>query len=368
MTGGIETGSLTELVQGQGPFASLSLDTRADYEQAPKEIELRWQAFRRDMAEAGAPEEVLSSIDDVVATAHQEGDGLVVLGRGDGIALKRNLATSIEEAGHWGPVPHLLPLLTWQQENPPYAVALVDRTGAEIEVTSSWRPELSLEVDGDQWPVRRINPGGWSQRRYQKRAENLWEENAKDVAAALEKIAADDDIDLVVLSGDVRAVAFLKDNLPDSFSPTIYEIEGTQAQSVDEISEEINKVVVTHEGQATEALLERFREERGQADQAVEGVGRTARALSEARLHTLILAADADERSAFVVAEDPTQVATDRQALDDLGLGRVVEVPLRDALVRSALAGGSAVRLVPALSADHGPADGVGGILRYTYR
>jgi hypothetical protein len=38
------------------------------------------------------------------------------------------------------------------------------------------------EATGDDPMLRKSNPGGWSQRRYQQRAENLWEENAKAVA------------------------------------------------------------------------------------------------------------------------------------------------------------------------------------------
>jgi peptide subunit release factor 1 (eRF1) len=319
------------------------------------------------MAGTGAPDEVLDRLDGVVEGAHQHGAGLVAIANGSGILLVRNLATPVEDSASWSPAPALLPLVAWQQENPPYAVVLADRTGAQIEVTSSWRPDWSQEVAGDEWPLRRVNPGGWSQRRFQERAENLWEENAKEVADALEKIATDDDLELVVISGDVRAAGFLKEHLPEAFSPTIYEIEGTQAQSVEEIAEELHKSVAAHEAQATEDLLDRFREERGQEDRAVEGAGRTARALSEARVETLLVAVDAVGQSGYSIADDPVQVSPDQQALESLQMGEVIELPMRHALVRSAMAGGSAVRVIPSMSDEHGPADGVGAILRYTY-
>lgn len=368
MTAGVGGDALTGLLQHPGPYACLALDTQADKERAPKEIELRWRALRGELAEAGAPEDVLVRLDSAVEGAHGQGDGLLAIANSSNLLLQENLSTPIQDGASWGPAPDLLPLLSWQQENPAYAVALVDRTGAEIVVTSSWRPDWSTEVEGNEWPVRRINPGGWSQRRYQERAENLWEENAKEVAAALERIATDDELELVVISGDVRAVSFLKEHLPENFAPTVYEIEGTQAHSVEEIAEELHKVVSAHEAQATESLLDTFREERGQEDRAVEGAGSTARALSEARVETLLLGADAGTQSAYVVAEDPTQVSTDKQALENLQLGEVFEVPMKRALVRSAVAGGSTVRVIPSLSDEHAPTDGVGAILRYTYR
>ena len=360
--------ALAALVAERGPFASLYLDTRADVEEAPKQIELRWQALRESLLQKGAAEAALTRLDEVVEGAYRAGDGLCALATSDEIVFHQSLSTPIGDGAQWGPAPSLLPLLEWRQDNPTYAVALVDRTGAEIEVTSAWRPEYSTAVEGDDWPVRRISPGGWSQRRYQKRAENLWEENAKEIAAALEKIAAEDGIELVIVSGDVRAVAFLRDHLSGGFDAALYELEGTQAQAIEDIAEEVHKAVVAHSAQATEAVLERFREERGQADRAVEGAGQTARALSEARVETLIVARRDLGGTVYAVTEDPTQVSTDRRMLTDLQLGEVVEVPLVDALVRSALAGGSEVRVVPSLSEEHAPADGVGAILRYTYR
>ena len=360
--------AVAAVIAERGPFASLFLDTRADFEEAPKRIELRWRSLRQELRDNGAPEGALAHLDEIVEGSHREGEGLAAITTRDGIVLRQHLSTPIAEGSSWSEAPHLLPLLEWLQENPTYAVVLAERTGAEIAVTSSWRPEYSTEVEGDDWPVRRISPGGWSQRRFQQRAENLWEENAKEVAGALEKIVAEDQIELVIVSGDVRAVSFLRDNLSESFAATLHDLEGTQAHTIEEISEEVHKAVAAHAAQTTEAILERFREERGQEDRAVEGAGQTAKALSQARVETLIVAGRDLSGTAYVVAEEPTQVATERQALVDLQLGDVVEVPAIDALIRSALAGSSAVRVAPSLSSEHAPADGVGAILRYTYR
>lgn len=368
MSSPLRRDSLTALATARGPFASLFLDTRADFEEAPKQIDLRWRGLREELAAKGAPEDALARLDEVVEGSHREGEGLAAVATEDEVVLREHLSTPVSDGAAWGHAPRLLPLLEWVQDNPTYAVVLADRTGAEIAVTSSWRPEYETEVEGDDWPVRRISPGGWSQRRFQQRAENLWEENARDVAAAVQKVVSDDQIDLVIVSGDVRAVSLLRDNLTESFSAALQELEGTQAHSIDEISEEVHKAVAGHAAQTTEAILERFREERGQEDRAAEGAGQTAKALSQERVETLIVSGQDISGTGYIVAEEPTQVSTDRQALADLQLGDVIETPLLDGLVRSALAGGSAVRVIPSLSPEHAPADGIGAILRYTYR
>ena len=39
--------------------------------------------------------------------------------------------------------------------------------------------EVQVQVDGDELHIHRPHQGGWSQRRFQQRAENQWEANAQ---------------------------------------------------------------------------------------------------------------------------------------------------------------------------------------------
>src|SRR5438067_561092 len=73
----------------------------------------------------------------------------------------------------------------------PHLVVLVDRAGADVVAFSRRAAAHGAggatvttvgEESGSDPNLRKSNPGGWSQRRYQNRAENLWEQNAKSVA------------------------------------------------------------------------------------------------------------------------------------------------------------------------------------------
>ncbi len=366
ITKGVTLPEIETLISSPGPFVSVYLNTEGNREQAAKEISLRWRALRTEAEKRGAPKSDLEAIDDVVGNAQREGDGLVAFAAEGRIVHLDHLSTPVDDAIAFGHAPHLVPYLEWRQDNPTHIVALVDRTGAEIHVVSPWRPDWTGEVDGWEWPVTRVSPGGWSQRRLQQRAENLWDENAGQVAERLVAIAAQESAELVVLAGDVRAVGFLRKNLPERFEPVVHELGGTEAYSVDEIAEEVRKAVAAYAAQNTERTLERFREELGQDDLAVEGWDETFAALREAKVDTLLVTRGPEDGRAVFAASDPRQAAVAEGTLSEMGFaGAVVAALAPDVAVRAALAGGSRILVIPSLSAEFTPKQGVGALLRF---
>lgn len=227
------------------------------------------------------------------------------------------------------------------------------------------RDDETVSVEGDEEPIRKVQPGGWSQRRYQNRAENTWEANAKQVADRLADIARSEPLAFVVVAGDVRAVQFLRDNLVPEVEPIAFEID-SGLSSLDELREDLERAAASYEAQTTKTLLERFQEERGQQDRAVEGAEATLAALRMAQVDTLLVNPDSVSGSAWFATSDLTQAALERGSLMDMGLDDVEEAPLVDVLVRGALGTGAGVRIVPSPGDEQLPSDGVGGILRYT--
>src|SRR2546426_106894 len=78
-------------------------------------------------------------------------------------------------------------------------------------------------ADADQ--VHKAKPGGWSQKRYQQRVENRWEENAEEAAQAVHRVAQQVGARLVLVSGDVRAVALLREQLPKATATLVEELD-----------------------------------------------------------------------------------------------------------------------------------------------
>lgn len=357
------------LLDAKGPFISLYLNTEAAREQAWEETNLRFKALREQAAEAGAPEETLVALDARVDRPHLLGNGLAVIVAGDSVVMERHLARAIDDDITFGAVPNLVPLIEWEQANPSYAVVLADRTGAEIHVVHKQSITRSIEVERDltKQDVAMPQPGGWSQARFQRRAENLWEASAKEVADELGRVAQTEDLNFILVAGDVSAVRHLKHHAADHVGPLLIDVD-VQPNDLSEIQDELENALSTFVGQGMKELLDKFQEERGQDDLATEGWDQTMAAVRMSQVGTLLIASDVEDRAAFFVDADPTQCSTDRGVLEGLGLGDVVEAPARDIVVRAALATGADVRVIPSLAAEHGPRAGVGSLLRFDPR
>ncbi|HEY7873753.1 MAG TPA: Vms1/Ankzf1 family peptidyl-tRNA hydrolase [Actinomycetota bacterium] len=351
------------LIERDGPFLSVYLNTEAAHERGPEEIGLRWRALADQAAAAGASAETLAAVESIVSDAHLKGDGLVAFAAGDALALRRFLPTAIPDCVRFGPLPHLSPYVEWQQDNPRYAVVLSDRIGAEINLVGGFDVDENVSVDGIEEPLTKVSPGGWSQRRYQQRAENTWEANAKEVARELANIVSEEEISFVVLAGDVRSRTFVKENL--GVDLPLVEVDSEPVVSIDEIRDDLESAVAAYVGGSTKQVLEKFHEERGQDDLAAEGVDATLKALRIGQVDTLLLTRDVDDRIAWFTTQDLTQAALDKGPLTDLGLGDVAEAPAEEVLVRTALGTGARVAILPTLDGDHGPAEGVGALLRF---
>jgi peptide subunit release factor 1 (eRF1) len=356
--------SLRALVELPGPFVSLYLDTQAATEEGPLELDLRWRGLRERAAEEGAPEEGLAALDSVVDGSHLRGDGLAAFTSGDTVAAHFSLPSRIEEAVRFGAAPGLVPLLEWHQDNPRLALVLADRVGAEIHVLGGSQPEFTHDVEGDTDPITKVRAGGASNPRFQRRAENNWEGNAKEVAAELGAIARRERFDFLVVAAEVRALAFLREKLDVESEVIAVELDARPDASLEELSDDIERVSAAFSAQTTEDVLARFREERGQRDRAAEGEEATLEALRKAQVGTLLVTRDVSAR-AWLSRSDLTQAATDRAVLEALGLDDLAEAELADVLVRAALGTGAALRVVPVLDEEHGPRAGVGALLRY---
>ncbi|MGZ4155176.1 MAG: baeRF2 domain-containing protein [Actinomycetota bacterium] len=375
-SGAVTLSDLADLVAAPGPFLTLLLVTEQDIENAAQRSEVRWKTVRSDLDDRRIPKEVLSAIDPLVPDAHLAGDGLFVVADAGGVRhVEHGPLPGPVDRAWWEPVPRLGTVVRWRQASVPFVVALADRTGATLygfRRGPDDTPDLERDVEGDDYPIRKVHPGGWSQRRYQDRAENTWEENAEDVAQAIARMTSRIGARLVLLGGDVRATTLIQESWPAGFELPVEIVpgerpwEGSGPTVPDEAQEIVDRFV---EGE-TAAIVGRFREEKGQQDLAAEGAPATIAALAASQVAVLLLHdvpepnddEDADEPTAWV-GPNPMQIATTRDDLEGLGIDPAIEVPRSDALIRAAIATSAAIRLVPV---ETGLRDGVGALLRWS--
>jgi hypothetical protein len=366
---GVDASALPDvaaLLDRPGPFVSAFVDTglRAAF-QNRAQPEVRWRDHRRHLEERGAPALAIEAAEAAFAQARGNAPSLAIFADGEGrwIAV-HGPETDADDVVVWDTLPRLAPIVSWYQDDPPSIVALVDRTGADLVVLAHGgsHHEEAQPGSADDPEIRRSAPGGWSQRRYQQRAENRWRANAEEVGSRLEALTAEIDPRLIVVAGDVRAVQLLLDGLPGGVRSLVSVVDGSRgAGGGDHVDEEVRRLRATAVAEDTVALIERLKEEVGQRDKGVTGVDATLEALTMGAVDTLLVHDDTgDERRAFV-GQNLSLVSRDREVVA-AGSSQVREARLVDALVAAAWSTGAAVRVVPMLATL---TDGVGALLRF---
>ena len=356
----------------QGPFATAYLDVSRQTEHAVRRLHLSWRGLRDTLSGLGTPEPVL----DRMSAAVEAGLGgprpvgsqtQVVIATPDGVVYDDRVAgPAPRDRASWANLPDLFPLTTVAPARIPHIVALVDWAGADLTV---FGPHYlgTAEVTGRRYPLTKVAPGGWSQRRYQQRAENLWAGNAHLVAEHVDRLARQHRTRLIVVAGDVRAKAALIEALPDTSRRQVVEVSGGRAAgSDDEIVRHSTQRIVASEAHTGErAVVERFAEQRGRAGRAVEGMAETIAALRQAEVEHLLIEAAGLEMP-IPIGSGPLDLAL---STHDLGPVGVVGSARADAaLVRAAAAGSAEVHPIsPANGQTDRPwraRDGVGALLR----
>ena len=358
---------VTEVFHHDGPFATAYLTSRSDVPQAAQELDQRWRAVRSSLAAQGATAETLEAMDAAVATTnHAAGDTLALVAAGSEGLLDWHLPEPPRaDVGWCSSLPRIGTVLEASQTMLPHLVVLVDRTGADVYGFTASGRAIEREIEGtDADDVKHFQAGGWSQRRYQQRQVNTWEDNAHEVADEVARIAKRTDARLIALGGDVHAKRFFCDALPQELSGLVRDVDGATRHAdggADHVAEDVKRLVDTVVASETVTILEEFEQERGQHDRAADGPGRVVEALQRAQVRTLLVHDDPDDDRTIWFGPEPLHIGLDEAAVRAMGVESPNEGRAVDVCIRAALGSGADVRVVPASVLDRN----VGAILRY---
>ncbi|MGN6333468.1 MAG: baeRF2 domain-containing protein [Motilibacteraceae bacterium] len=351
-----------------GPFASAYLDTTHTTPDADTLIDGRWRAQRARLAEQGADEATLAAMDEVVGfdPQHPGPQGQAVVAAGGRVLLVEHLpAPPRREVARWSTVPHLMPLVVQRASVVPHVVVVADRIGAEV---TAYGPggEAHEEVEGSDLYIRKVQAGGWSQRRYQDTAEEMWKHNADQVAQRVDALVKETGARLVVAAGDTRALVALEEHLGEAAKAVLVRVEeGGRAEGADRegLQRHVERLVAEVAAREELALLDRFREQRGQMSRAVEGLAGVVEAARKAQIDTVLLVDRPDSTATLWAGAEPLALGTSAEEVRALGVDEPFE-DRADALLVRALAGSDA-SLVVVPGEEEPLLDGIGAVLRY---
>ncbi|WP_125775382.1 Vms1/Ankzf1 family peptidyl-tRNA hydrolase [Antribacter gilvus] len=374
---------LHPLIGHPGPFATLFLDATPAAEAGDRDVANRWRAVRKSLAQQGAPEDVLGAIEEVVLRPlwPRGLHGRVVIADGTGVLVDRPVKSPPAVASStWGPVPALLQAALAADESVELLCVSVDRQGADfVRSGVAGKDRWSYEAPHDEI-VKSSSPGS-SRSNIEARAEDSWERNAEAMAAEIERQVAATRPELVVLTGDVRAVNLVRAELSRTVADRVVEVagggrnEGVRAGSFEE---HLDDALDSYRERRREQVLAELRQGLGRESGAVTSVDDVVAVLARGQVKELVLAEEfgSAELGADVAGDgrlngrtlwigpDPLHIAGTRGELEDLGVTQgLEELPAAIALVRAAVGEDAGLTFAPEGSVDL--IDGVGATLRW---
>jgi peptide subunit release factor 1 (eRF1) len=257
--------------------------------------------------------------------------------------------------------PHLYQLARVEAEYPRYAAVLTDTNSARIFVFGLGQTLETEEIKGKK--VHRVKVGGWSQARYQRRAENAHQQHAQEVVERLSKLVREENVSRILIAGDAVIVPLLQEAMPQDLAPLAEVVKlDTHASEQDVFRATIDALQQQEAKSDTEKVQRLFEQYRARG-LAVTGVSATLEALANGQVDELLLTRSLDEENQ--AQEIPAIIAPE---IPDSSGGTESEEPrkalLSDLLVTKAKQTDAAITFVEDANLL-APVGGVGAFLRW---
>lgn len=340
----MQLSDIREVYDSQAPFATVYLEGRSPAEDAQHQVRLRWEELRRRLAEAGAAEAVLASLDDAVLGSESgevQSNGRVLVADSTGVVLDEawDAAVGAGDAAHLTDEPELGAFVRERERSARLLVAIADQHGAvvrQVAVSESHavdnRNENSVQRDSES--VHKPREGALSHKQIQRRADEAVKQNVREVAEHLDAVAKAWKPDRVVLAGEVQGRTALRDELPAALQNEYVEIDagGVSDDGAEEaLADELRRIAAELSDNSAAQRADQLESAKAHG-LAVEGAEAVQRALEMGAVETLLLEYDrpaAGEASilAASVRTDAAASLVDSQVDDAVAAILRYEVP-----------------------------------------
>jgi len=347
-----------------GDYVSVYLDTDRSSEHANDDIAVRWQHARQQLAQAGASEETLQAVAEVISDAGRVAHGQAVFARNGAVTFAAALdGPPRREIARLAPLPHLMPLLAQHRPPIPHLRVSATRVGGEIVAVGGSGRVWRDWVAGQQWPVHKAKVGGMSQDKFQRADEETWNENAKELATEAAKMAAEINAGHVVVGGDVRARTLFVSHLPKLLRESAVMVDDEVTADSQVLASAADRALA---GWAESEARERF--DNWQAERAhgrgVDGLSRTMAGFRDGQVADLFLLDDPTSTATALIGPRDSDIAVSPNELLELGLteSQILTDRADAALVRAIVGTDSELHFLPADLVQRGDPTADGGI------
>lgn len=258
--------------------------------------------------------------------------------------------------------PHLFLLARLADQYRRYAALVADTNAARLFVFALGATQSNETIEGEK--TNRTERGGWSQARYQRRAENYHVHHAKEVIEKLDEIVTRERIDRIVMAGDAVVMPLLKAQLPKHLAEKVIDILSLDIRTPEhEILAATLEATREHDCKNDAEKVQYLLDEYRAGGLAVIGAQDALVALTNGQGDELVISAGLEEF--HLTEEEVSQVmAPHAPLLEDTSRADRRQVLMADALVTRARQTGARISFIEdqSLLASVG---GVGVLLRY---
>ena len=348
----------------------LSLSTnqngREDYQQFVRKVfRERAKALPEQSAERESFDRDVTRIQEHLETKDATAGQAVAIFASSGSELFEIISLEAPIAEHSlfiSSVPHLYPLAKVVENYPRYAAVMLDTNKARIFVFGG-ETEREKKIVGEK--TRRTSKGGWSQARYQRRADNVHLLHIKEVVDTLDKIVREEEIQHVVVASADVAMPILREQLPKELADKIVEIgpheDGEGGSFVERTMAALREKDAETDVEKVQELMDAWKS----GGLGVAGPEATLSAFQLGQVDELIITGSPDTlKSVQALPQDAApgdvQVVTSNPG----GAGDEGQLKLSDELITRAQQTAARIRFIEdaSLLADVG---GVGALLRF---
>jgi peptide subunit release factor 1 (eRF1) len=195
---------------------------------------------------------------------------------------------------HVGSVPHLYPLARLNDQYPRYAALLVDTNSADLYVFALGTKMRHDTITNEK--TRRTQMGGWSQARYQRRADNFHKQHMKEVVDLLDKVVTQERLNHIVVACDEVAKPVLMAQLPKHLADKVTDIVQVDVKSTEEhqLLQETMDALRRQDAETDAEHVQQMFDAWRAGGLAVAGIEATSRALDMRQVEELLIAARPD--------------------------------------------------------------------------
>jgi hypothetical protein len=191
-----------------------------------------------------------------------------------------------------GPTPALSPLALLVDDHPAYAVLVADQRNATLSMIRRAARGRSVWLESNLYP-RKQQQGGWSQRRFQARADERVAAFAREIATETKRALNEAEIDTFILAGD----EVITSALDAAFSPDVSErLVTTIRLDIDASEQEVIAATLPLAAQAERdrelAAVRALVSAHGADGRGAAGAPAVLRALQAGQVATLLLTDD----------------------------------------------------------------------------